>query len=74
MLDLENFVKITDTTSNKTANNTTNETTNGITRGPWEISYEDIKAPKFKNILVSHKEQGEKAGRTPGHIIKYNNL
>ena len=71
---VENTDEITDTTSNKTANNTTNETTNGITRGPWEISYEDIKAPKFKNILVSHKEQGEKAGRTPGHIIKYNNL
>lgn len=75
---VENTDEITDTTSNKnsseTSSKTANDNTNRIVRGPWEISYEDIKAPKFENILVSYKEQGKKQGRTPGHIIKYNNL
>ncbi|MCL7412010.1 MAG: putative baseplate assembly protein [ANME-2 cluster archaeon] len=60
--------------SKETVNEITDGTTNGIKRGLWEISYEDIKAPKFGNILVSYKEQGKKQGRTPGRIIKYNNL
>jgi len=76
------FVEETDGTTDEASNKTTNGNingningnTNGIKRGPWEISYEDIKAPKFQNILISYKEQDEKQGRTPGHIIKYNNL
>jgi len=71
---VENTDGITNEASDKTTSDTTNDTTNGIKRGPWEISYEDIKAPKFNNILISYKEQGTKQGRIPGHIIKYNNL
>lgn len=76
------FVENTDGISGKVSKEAVNGTTDGnaggnddgIKRGLWEISYEDIKPPKFTNILLSYKEQGEKQGRTPGHIIRYNNL